>query len=169
MSSFTRGKGSEDVYVSGKISWVRAITPNEWNKWTICLHPDAASLEIIRDLQAQGIKNVIKKDEDGYYVRFSRPCEIELRKGQKTGVTPPEVVNSEGAPMEDVAIGNGSDGTIKLEVYQHGTPGGGKAKAARWAALRIDNLIPFNRDTDYPDADRKAVSEGLREQPAPLF
>ena len=84
-------------------------------------------------------------------------------------VTPPEIVNADGSPLEGVAIGNGSDATMKLEVYSHGTPGGGRAKAARWAALRIDNLIPFNRDTDYPDQDRKAVSEGLREQPAPLF
>lgn len=169
MSSFSRGKGSVDVYVKGKVSWVKAVTPNEWNKWTLCLHPDNESLEILRDLQAEGMKNVIKKDEDGYYIRFSRPCEVELRKGVKTGVTPPEIVDVNGAPMENVAIGNGSDGTVKLEVYVHPTPGGGKSKAARWAALRVDNLIPFNRDTDYPDQDRKDVSEGLREQPAPLF
>lgn len=169
MSSFTRGKSSEDVYVKGKVSWVRAVVPNDWDKWTITLHPDAESLEIIRDLQAKGIKNRMKKDDDGYYIAFSRPTMIELRKGVKTGVTPPEVVDANGAPLEGVAIGNGSDATVKLEVYQHNTPGGGKSIAARWAGVRIDNLIPFNRDTDYPDEDRKAVSEGLREQPAPLF
>lgn len=171
MTSFSRGKGSEDVYVKGKVSWVKAVQPNQWDKWQVTLHPDAESLEVIRDLQSQGIKNVIKKDDDGYYVAFSRPTTIELRKGVLTGVTPPEVVDANGAPMENVAIGNGSDATVKLEVYSHPTPTGGRAKAARWAALRIDNLIPFNRDTDYPDADqsRKEVSEGLREQPTPLF
>lgn len=169
MSSFTRGKGSEDVYVKGKVSWVKAVTPNDWDKWTVTLHPDAESLEVIRELQADGIKNRMKKDDDGYFIQFSRPTTIELRKGVKTGVTPPEVVDSNGAPLEGVAIGNGSDATVKLEVYSHPTPGGGRAKAARWAALRIDNLIPFNRDTDYPDQDRKEVSEGLREQPQPLF
>jgi hypothetical protein len=169
VGSFTAGKGSTFIYVKGKVSWVKAVTPNEWNKWSCRLHPDAESLEIIRDLQAEGIKNVIKKDDDGYYTTFSRPCEVELRKGVKVGVTPPEVVDGNGAPMEHVAIGNGSDGTLKLEIYSHSTPGGGRAKAARWAALRIDNLIPFNRDTDYPDEARKELSEGLREQPAPLF
>lgn len=169
MTSFTRGKGSEDVYVKGKVSWVKHLTPNQWDKWSVTLHPDAASLEIIRDLQAEGVKNVIKKDEDGYFVQFSRPCTIELRKGVKSGVTPPEVVDTNGSPMDGIAIGNGSDATVKLEVYSHATPTGGRAKAARWAALRIDNLIPFNRDTDYPDEGRKEISEGLREQPQPLF
>ena len=168
MSSFSRGGNSEDVYVKGKISWVRHITPNKWDKWSVTLHPDAESLEKIRDLQSEGIKNVIKKDDDGYYVAFSRPTTIELRKGQVTGVTPPVVTHVDGTPMEGVAIGNGSDGIVKLEVYTHPTPNGGRAKAARWAALRIDNLIPFNTETQYTEGEKELVS-GLKEQPEPMF
>lgn len=166
---FTYGKNAEFIYIKGKVSWVRNITPNQWDKWSITVHPDAEGLEAIRDLQAQGIKNVIKKDEEGYYCAFSRPTSVTIRKGFTTGVTPPEVVDADGNPMENTPIGNGSDGTVKLEIYSHPTPTGGRAKAARWAALRIDNLIPFNRDTDYPDPARKELSDGLKEQPAPLF
>lgn len=168
MSSFSRGQASEDVFVSGKISWVKHITPNKWDKWSVTLHPNAESLEKIRDLQSEGIKNVIKKDDDGYFVQFSRPTTIELRKGTVTGVTPPVVTNADGTPMEGVAIGNGSDGTVKLEVYSHPTPSGGRAKAARWAALRIDNLIPFNTETDY-SAGARELASGLKEQPEPMF
>jgi hypothetical protein len=125
-------------------------------------------LEIIRELQTKGIKNQFKKDEDGYYIQFSRPTERKM-KGKVIGMTPPLVTNKEGQPMEGVAIGNGSDGTIKLEVYQHPTPSGGKAHAARWDALRVDNLIPFNKDTDFPDPAQKEQAKGLDEQPEQLF
>lgn len=168
MVQFAAGRNSEFVFVSGKVSWVKGITPNQWDKWALTLHPDAESLEKIRDLQAEGVKNVIKKDEDGYYVQFSRPIMIQLRNGQKTPLAPPEITHKDGTPMEGVPIGNGSDGIVKLEVYQHPTPNGGRAKAARWASLRIDNLIPFNKDEDYPE-DRKKLAEGLAEQPEPLF
>lgn len=168
MAVFRQGN-SEDVYLQGKVSWVKYITPDPlYNKWSVTLHPDAPSLEKIRDLQAEGVKNVVKKDEDGYYVSFSRPTERKI-KGKIIGMTAPVVLNSEGVPLDGVAIGNGSDGTVKLEVYSHATPGGGKAKAARWASLKIDNLIPFNKDTDFPDPAQKEQAEGLGQQPQPIW
>ncbi len=166
-TAFTRGKSSDDVYLQGKVSWVKHITPNQWDKWSLTLHPNTESLEKIRDLQAEGLKNVIKKDEDGYYCSFSRPC-TKLMRGAVVGLTPPVVMDKDGNPMDGVAIGNGSDGTVKLEVYQHATPGGGKAKAARWVSLRIDNLIPFNPETDYPEAQAE-LAEGLKDQKEHLF
>jgi hypothetical protein len=160
---------SEDVYLQGKVSWVKYVTPDPmYNKWSLTLHPTPESLEKIRELQAEGVKNLVKKDEDGYYVSFSRPTERKM-KGKIIGMTPPVVLNKEGIPLEGVAIGNGSDGTVKLEVYSHGTPSGGKAKAARWAGLKLDNLIPFNKDTDFPDPAMKEQAEGLDEQPQQIW
>lgn len=168
MAVFRQGN-SEDVYLQGKVSWVKYITPDPlYNKWSVTLHPDTESLEKIRDLQSQGVKNLVKKDEDGYYVSFSRPTERKI-KGKVIGMTAPVVLNAEGVPLDGVAIGNGSDGTVKLEVYSHSTPSGGKAKAARWAGLKIDNLIPFNKDTDYPDPAQRELAEGLEDQPKPIW
>lgn len=159
---------SEDVFVQGKVSWVRYITPDAmYNKWSVTLHPTAESMEIIRDLQTQGVKNQFKKDEDGYYIQFSRAIDRKI-KGKLVGMTPPVVLGPDGAPYEG-AIGNGSDATVKLEVYSHATPSGGKAKAARFAGMKIDNLIPFNKDTDYPDPAQKELAEGLDEQPQQVW
>lgn len=168
MSVFTT-TGSDHVYIQGKVSWVKYVTPDPtYNKWACTIHPNAEGIEIIRELQTQGVKNQFKKDEDGYYINFSRPTERKI-KGKIIGMTAPVVLNSDGTPMDGVAIGNGSDGTMKLEVYTHPTPTGGKAKAARWAALKIDNLIPFNKDTDFPDPAQKEQAAGLEEQPQQLF
>lgn len=162
-------KGSDYVFIQGKVAWVKYVTPDPmYNKWSIQVHPNAEGIEVIRELQTQGIKNQFKKDEDGYYINFSRPVDRKI-KGKVIGMTPPVVLNSEGTPMDGVAIGNGSDGTVKLEIYTHPTPSGGKAKAARWAGLKVDNLIPFNKDTDFPDPAMKEQAKGLDEQPEQLF
>jgi hypothetical protein len=158
---------SEHYYIQGKVSWFRPKVANKWNKWSVQIHPNADGLELIRDLQAQGLKNQLKKDEDGYYLNVSRPVTKETSTGKILTFTPVEVFDADGSPFEG-NVGNGSDVTIKVEVYEHGTPGGGKAKAMRWVSARIDNLIPFNPDSDLNDYEKEA-SSGLKEQPKQLF
>lgn len=160
--------GTEYVFVRGKLSWVRTTQPNEWGKWTCTIHPDNASLETIRELQGQGVKNVLKKDDDGYFTTFSRPTQ-KMMKGKVVGLTPPEVLDKEGKPLaKDILVGNGSDGIVKLEVYSHGTPGGGKAKAARLMAIKVENLIPYTVDKDFSAGQKETVA-GLNEQPETIF
>lgn len=162
-------KNSEFVFLKGKVSWVRYITPDEkFGKWSVRLHPDEESLKTLQTLQMEkAIKNQFKKDEDGYYMQFSRPISRKI-KGKEIAMTPPVVLNADGTPMEGVAIGNGSDGIVKLEVYSYPTPTGGRGYAARWDSLRIDNLIPFNKDTDFPDPMQKEQVEGMDKQ-EPMF
>lgn len=162
-------KGSERIYLSGKVSWVRYTTPDPvYNKWNVQLHPDEESLKKLQELKMdRGIKNEFKKDEDGYYMNFSRPAERKI-KGKIIAMTAPVVVDKDNQPMENIAIGNGSVGTLKIELYQHGTPNGGKAWAARWEALRIDDLVPYNMETDGTP-EQKELAGGLAEQPKPLF
>lgn len=158
---------TEFVYIQGKVSWFRPKIPNKWNKWSVQIHPNEKGLEIIRDLQAQGAKNQLKKDDDGYYASFSRPVTKETSTGRILSFKPVEVFDKDGNPF-DGNVGNGSDATIKLEVYPHATPGGGKAKAIRWVSARIDNLIPFEKDRDL-NAEEKDAAEGLDKQPEQLF
>lgn len=162
-------KNTDYVYVQGKLSWVKFDIPNEWGKWTATIHPNEKSLEIIRGLQGEGMKNILKKDDDGYYTTFSRPTQ-RMMKGKVIGMAPPEVLQADGkTPLKGILIGNGSDGVLKLEVYSHGTPGGGKAKAARLMSIKVDNLIPFELKRDFDETQQLAV-EGLAEQkPEQLF
>ena len=157
----------EYIFVKGKGSWARVYTPDQWDAWSITVHPEADDLETIRDLQAQGLKNVIKKDDDGYYVKFRRPINKMIR-GKIVAFEPPKVLDKDNVPMDGVAIGNGSDVTLKVEIYEHGTPGGGKAKAARLDSVRVDNLVKFEGDRDFTDNEREQVS-GLVDQPERLF
>lgn len=154
-------KGSEFIYLKGKVSWVRYITPDPtYNKWSVTLHPDEESLSTLQKLTMdRGLKNQFKKDEDGYYMNFSRPAERRI-KGRTIAMTPPKVVDKDNAPIEGVAIGNGSDGIVKLELYQHPTPSGGRAWAARFDSLKIENLIPYNLDQPEGE-DQKDMAESM--------
>lgn len=148
-------KKSEHHFIQGKASWFRPKVPNKWNKWSSQVHPNAAGLELIRDLQAEGLKNQLKKDDDGYFLNISRPVTKETASGKILSFEPVKVFDADGAPF-DGNVGNGSDVTFKVEVYEHQTPGGGKAKAMRWVSARIDNLIPFDPDKDMNEFEKDA-------------
>lgn len=165
---------TDTVVLQGKGSWIRYNKPDErYSKWSLVLHPTAQSLDVIKELQStrdgiSGIKNVLGKDEDGYYMTFSRPT-TKVIQGQLKPFFPPVVVNADGSPFgTDKAIGNGSDITIELEVYTHKTPGGGKAKACRWSKMRVDNFIPFERNRDMIPTELSRV-DSIASAPAPKF
>lgn len=143
---------AEFIKLEGALSWVKTDQDNpeppfgdeKAGKWSVNIHPNAEGLELVRELQAQGIKNKVKKDDDGWYTKFSRPCEIwkedKLTKEKKL-VKKLEAPKLTGATSAR-EIGNGSLGTLTLDIYEHGTPGGGKAKAARLYAVDITRLTP---------------------------
>jgi hypothetical protein len=160
---------TEYVYIRGKLSWVRTKAANPWGKWCVTIHPlPGEDLEKVRELTAEGVKNVVKKDDDGYFVTYSRPQELTDKLGRKRGLAPVEVMDKEGKVFEE-NIGNGSDGTIKLEVYRHRTPGGGEAKAARLMAIRVDNHIPYEPNRDM-QKDQQLAVQGLQfSKPQPTF
>lgn len=158
---------TEFKFIQGKVSWFKATTTNRWNKYSVQIHPNPEGLEIVRDLQAQGLKNNLKKDEDGYFINFTRPASKEFKSGKIQTYTPPEVFDKDGIPFAG-PVGNGSDATLKIEVYEHETPGGGRAKAARWVSARVDNLVPYEPDRDLTE-DQKQSASGLKEQPEQLF
>lgn len=167
---------AEFITLQGKTRWFRHVKPEEFkgkSHWKHVLYPDKESLEKIRDLQAQGLKNVLKKDEDGYHINFSRPTKIEW-KDRKTGeekftvLEPPQVILADGRTKAPELIGNGSDVTTKLEIYEHAIPNSTKkAKAARWLATRIDNLVPYDKTgnpldgAQYFSAEEQRAVKGL--------
>jgi hypothetical protein len=161
---------TQNVFIRGKVSWVKNTQPDPWGNWKVTIHPVPEDLEKIRELSGKGLKNVITKDEDGWKVTFKRPQQKMIR-GKVQGFAPPEIIGPDGNPLRDLLGGNGSEATIKLQVYQHGTPGGGKAVAARWEAMRVDNLIPYQKTRDFDDEQSRQV-KGLDEapgQPEDLF
>lgn len=154
---------TEYVKIKGKGKWVRVFQPNKYGKWSLDLYPVGADLEIMKKLKDDGVRNHLKKDDDGYYMTLSRPLSKEIR-GKLTPFSPPIVLDSNGAPMEPTPIGNGSDIVVKLEVYGGKHPASGNWKAARLLSLKVENLVPFNTETDFEEEERAAAS-GLEKTP----
>lgn len=144
-SMFTKGINSVLEELPGKVRWVRHIQPNKFDKWSVQFYPNTEALERLRELQGEGVKNVLKKDPvDGYNVQISRPTTIELRRGIKQAVTPPIVTDEKGNDLGEVQVGNDSDGVVVVERYTHPVPNSEKrATAIRWYGLKVTNLIPF--------------------------
>lgn len=167
-------KRNKSWYVTfpAKIKWATGLAiPGKYGKWDAPFWPDNEGLEMIRDLQAKGLKNVIKKDEDGYYVRFGRKTSRDIRGKPPIQQAPPVVVSDDGETLMDAkTIGNGSDVTVRLRVYEHATPSGGKAVAAELVGIRVDNHIPFKASSDFePGTQRDKMAQGLADAPRPTW
>jgi hypothetical protein len=155
------------IEVQGKVKFIHAVNFNKYDKWSITLYPTPASLEVIRDLQSQGIKNVMKKDDDGYFIQFSREP-TKLIRGKVVAFAAPKIFDSNGEIMDGSKVGRNSDVTVRLEVYTHGTPNGGKSKASRWDSLRVDNLIRWEIDKDM-ESTEAAAAHSLMNSPKPIW
>ncbi len=132
--------------IEGELDWTRVVNPEEYNgkkHWSTTVHPTRDSLDVIRDLQADGIKNVVKKDDRGYYVKFSRPIQQEKKGKIVKTFQPPIVTDKDGNVIDGMKIGNGSKGVVTLDVYEHAIQGGGKAKAARLESIQITELVEY--------------------------
>ena len=156
---------NEYVFLQGKVKWCMTKQLNQFGKWVCTIYPNEESKAKIDQLIKDGIKNELKKDDDGYFIAFSRPPEKIDRSGRRFPLTPVEVVDKDGKAF-DGRIGNGSDCTIKLEVYGGKRPGGlaGTYKAARLAGIRVDNLVPYDPSESNNRFTVRQV-EGLKEQP----
>lgn len=144
------------VNFQGKAKWIKLFRPNDYGKWSLDLYLDEAQVQKFRDLK---VKTHLRKDDDGYYVSFSRPVEKAIR-GKMTAMQPPIVtVMHEGKeePLLNVNISNGSDVTISCEYYGYKPPGATeKLYAIRLYAVRVDNLIPFTKDS-FTEEEKEAV------------
>lgn len=154
---------SKSIYVSGKCKWAHVQTPDKFGSFSIILYPNDESLTVIKEMveNPPKILNSLKKDDDGYNIKFSCPTS-KLIAGKLMSFRV-DLLDADGKPYHE-AIGNGSDVTLRLEVYTYRK---GEGRAARLKAVRVDNLVPFTRE-DFPQEDLKRV-EGLLNQPKPNF
>lgn len=140
---YTRSSTSEDVSFKGKATWAQLKRLNKFGKWSINIYPDAESLEKLREIQADGVKKQIKKDENGYYFELSRPPFIEFRKGIKTPLTDPFMKFQDGSAHEGL-VGDGTDCIAHCEVYTYKVPNTERrGKAVRLLGIEIINLVPY--------------------------
>ncbi len=134
------------VYFKGLLKWVKHIQPDfkfeNDGKWSMVIYLEGEELEKFRELQADnGLKNQLKRDEDGWYITLGRKCSFEIR-GRKVGREPPrvfQVIEGKEVPVTEM-VGNGSTGVAKCVMWgSKNFPG----KNLRWEALRVDELVPY--------------------------
>lgn len=164
-------------YFQGKSMYSKILKPDlEYRNWNqpVILTPksyeDFMKLKEPRDEgdgKRAGILTECKKTEDGYMVTFKRPME-KTYGGKSQAFAPPVVLNADGTPWESgKLIGNGSDVTVKVELYGYTQPvTKKKGSAIRMESVRVDNLVPYEMKKDFSDVELQQAS-GLSEQPAP--
>ena len=95
------------VLLTGRGKWIsKAI--KEWKKpdgtvdrkWNMSFYPDDKSRDEIMELQAKGLKNRLKKDNDGWNISLSRPVAKD-DEGEEVKFDPPYIKDAEGKDISD--------------------------------------------------------------------
>jgi hypothetical protein len=163
------------VVLRGKVKWAKVRNPNKYGKWSVDVYPDSNSMNTLNEELLSGglkVRNILKKDEDGEYMTFSRDPQ-RLMRGKMVMFEPPQLMlkQEDGTIVPfntpDQNIGNGSDCDVDLEVYTwdgNPTKGISPGKAARLQGILVHNLVPFEIKTDWTEEEQKSV-RGLANQP----
>lgn len=159
----------EYVYLSGKAKWFRAGQADQWGFFKTKLYLDPPSKTKFMELKKEGLASFLNMDEEGEWITCKRPSQ-KVMKGRPVSFAPPEILNKDGTiPLRDVNVGDGSDITCKMFVYEYRAPGKDtpKKKAMRLESVRVDNLVPFNKESFDPDTEK--MVRGLDTAPQPSY
>jgi hypothetical protein len=129
-------------YFSGTARWAKVHKPDDkYKNYTIDLYMDEKSKKAYKNSKLQ-LKD--RTDPDGEHFVTLRMPSVRMVKGEPVEVKP-EVLDKDGNPTKD-NIGNGSEVTCKVEIYEFD----GKV-GHRLLAVRADKLVEFK--------DKNQVSE----------
>ena len=127
------------IYLRGPVKWAQVRKPDEkYQNYKVNVYLDEASKKVFNEA---GLRLEAKQDEDGTYWTFRRPVE-KLIKGEVVKFGPPKLLNADNTDFpDDALIGNGSDITVKIAVYDSI-----KGKAHRLETVRVESLVEFIPD-----------------------
>lgn len=132
---------SSYFYLTGKAKWAKLFKPDDkYKNWQIQVYMDDASMKIYDE---SGMTMAKKRDDDGVFVTFRRP-EAKVIKDELVKFNPPEVIDADGNKLEQL-VGNGSDVTIKVIVYDTM-----KGKGHRLEAVKVNKLVPYVKQETAP-------------------
>jgi len=100
----------------GIAHWAKVYKPDsKYNKYSVDLYMSDKNIDT---LQKAGVTLKIREDENGKFVKFSRP-DSKVIKGELVKLGPPKVEalnNGSFVPFSDL-IGNGSKVRVNISVY----------------------------------------------------
>ena len=137
--------------LEGKLEWIKCHPdfPEEYEgkkSWSTIIHPTKDSLEVVRDMQADGIKNIVKRGTEpgDYYVKFSRRTEKTNRAGKVLeSFKPPTVYMPDGSVFDHKKMLGNCEGSIEVDFYQHPIKNGGKSHAAMLDTVRLTKVVYY--------------------------
>jgi hypothetical protein len=125
---------SSYYFLSGKAKWAKLFKPDDkYKNWQVQVYLDDASMKTYDE---SGMTMQKKTDDDGQFVTFRRP-ETKIIKEELVKFDPPTVLDNDGNKLDQL-VGNGSDVTIKVVVYDTM-----KGKGHRLEAVKVTKLIPY--------------------------
>lgn len=140
---------SSYYYLSGKAKWAKLFKPDDkYKNWQIQVYLDDASMKIYDET---GMSMQKKRDDDGVFVTFRRP-EAKVIKDELVKFDPPAVLDADGNKLDQL-VGNGSEVTIKVIVYDTM-----KGKGHRLEAVKVNKLIPYVKQETAPVAAAGAMA-----------
>lgn len=124
-------------YFTGELAWAhRLFIPDEkYGKYSVNVKLSPEERKRLKDCGSK------KRPNEAGYINFSRDVEKNFGKGTVT-LDPPVVLQSDGSPWGDERIGNGSTGTVKVEIYNT-TYQGKPIKGTRLISVRVDDLVEY--------------------------
>ncbi len=160
------------VYVTGKIYWAKIVGDQalhdnydgDGKEWSFELAPDdeGAFLKEHKLLDRVKDKEDSKNPDKGSFIILKKP---EFDKDGKKQEPFRVYDNTEGLnePWDDRLIGNGTAVVAKLQIVDWG---GTKKKSIYCQALRVETLVPYDRDEfagyEGPSASTKAVGKAAK-------
>jgi hypothetical protein len=153
---------AERIKVKGKIKWanglfdLKTLTAPDGREdtfWSVSFYPDDKGLDIVYNLQSQGVKNNIRRDEDGFNINYKRP-KVKKMRGEMVEFDPPYVTGPDGSKWDrSEQINQMAEAEVDLAVYSHQIPGSTKkAKAVRLEGVQVLNNSLVNSDgVDQPE------------------
>lgn len=127
------------IFISGECAWAKLDTPDTKfstaGVYTIDVFLDEANRQKFNEA---GIQLKVKEKDGKTFATFRR-VHSKLVKGVSTVVGPPPIHYADGTSLKgNQKIGNGSEVTLKISVYD--TP---KGKGSNIEAIRVDHLVPY--------------------------
>lgn len=139
---------STTVFVPGTVYWAKivghsALVDNyerTGKEWTYELVPDDTSfLKTHKLLDRLKDKDDPRNPNKGEYLHLKKP---ELTRDGDCN-EPIKILDKDGSPWDDRLIGNGTRVVAKLTIKDWGV---GKKKSIYTAAIRIEDLVSYERD-----------------------
>lgn len=155
-------------YFTGTCKWAKVYVPDDRfppprYRVPLCLDADSRGR-----YNALGLQMRPKIDSEGdELITFTRPVSRTFA-GQERHFGPPKVIDSSGSLVRDQLIGNGSNVTLEVTVYDY-VFNGRSGKGHRLETVKINNLVEYEREDPAVQSNTTSFMSPSNGKPFPDF